>query len=514
MFSIRFEFVLRKSHSFTKPLNMKRILMNFLIIFALTAQISFGQDELPKNSLMLKAVFINYQAPNRENKRIFSDLTNAFEIGYSHHFNNNLSLGIPLRVGVANFPNYDDNLRKVTSYGRDEVYAGLDALLNLHFWRGKTFSPFIYGGVGIAVPAFDFDLLYGQAPIGLGFDIKINDKTSLVLQSDYRLAFDDANDNWQHAIGVKICLCGSDRDKDGVIDSEDACPDDWGTVNGCPDADGDGIRDLDDKCPKEPGVIENNGCPSDKDRDGVYDRDDKCPDVAGTIMGCPDRDKDGVIDMEDACPDDWGTVNGCPDADGDGVRDLDDKCPKVPGPASNQGCPPDRDKDGFPDATDPCPDVAGSINGCPDTDGDGITDNVDKCPNTKGTAANFGCPEIKQEDKKVLDVAMRAVEFQTGTAVITKKSFKNLDEVLGVLKKYPEMQLSIEGHTDNVSDEAVNQKLSEKRAKACLDYLVKKGIDPGRLMSKGFGESKPIGDNKTKEGRQMNRRTEFIPIWR
>ena len=57
-------------------------------------------------------------------------------------------------------------------------------------------------------------------------------------------------------------------------------------------------------------------------------------------------------------------------------------------------------------------DLAGSIGGCPDTDGDTVTDNNDKCPNTKGPVSNMGCPEIKVEDKKVLDVAMRAVQFQ------------------------------------------------------------------------------------------------------
>ena len=178
------------------------------------------------------------------------------------------------------------------------------------------------------------------------------------------------------------------------------------------------------------------------------------------------------------------------------------------------GCPPDRDQDGVPDASDPCPDLAGKINGCPDTDGDGITDNVDKCPNTKGPASNMGCPEIKVEDKKKLDIAMRAVEFRTGTAVITTASYKLLNDVVGVLKSYPEMNLSIEGHTDNVGDAKNNQKLSEKRAKSCLDYLVKKGISADRLKSSGYGSSKPVGDNSTKTGRQSNRRTEFNPVWR
>ena len=203
----------------------------------------------------------------------------------------------------------------------------------------------------------------------------------------------------------------------------------------------------------------------------------------------------------------------------DGIADMEDKCPKEAGPASNGGCPikveiADRDKDGVEDSKDPCPDVYGKMNGCPDTDGDGIADNLDRCPNTFGVASNGGCPEIKVEDKKVLDVAMRAVQFESGTAVITKASYKNLNDIVTVLGKYPEMNLSIEGNTDNVGDDNMNQRLSEKRAKACADYLISKGISSSRMVTVGYGETRPIGDNATPAGRQENRRTEFVPIWR
>ena len=283
---------------------------------------------------------------------------------------------------------------------------------------------------------------------------------------------------------------------------------------GCPDEDGDGISDMDDKCPNLAGVVENMGCPSDRDKDGVYDVDDLCPDLAGTLKGCPDSDKDGVADKDDKCPQIAGTLMGCPDSDRDGIADKDDKCPNEPGPASNAGCPNDRDKDGVEDAKDPCPDTPGKFNGCPDTDGDGLADNLDKCPNTPGIAANNGCPEIKKEDKKVLDVAMRNVQFTTGTATLTKASYKNLNDVINVLKKYPEMMLNIEGHTDDVGEDVNNQKLSERRANACMNYITSKGIVASRLMASGYGESKPIGDNKTSEGRKSNRRTEFNPVWR
>lgn len=493
---------------------MKRILLSFILFILLFTQVSFSQPGPAKNGLTAKAVLFNYQAPHRDNKQIFENLSNGFELGYTRDLSNALSFALPLRIGLANFPIYDKLTKSVNTYTRDKIYTGLDALLQLNFYKNCGISPFVYAGIGGAIPAFDFDNFYAQAPFGAGLDIRVSERLKIALQSDYRFAFEDGFDNWQHAAGIKLLLAPKDRDEDGWPDKMDPCPDDWGTVEGCPDSDADKIADKDDKCPQEAGVPENMGCPSDMDKDGVYDRDDDCPKVAGTVKGCPDKDKDGVADKDDRCPDVAGKIKGCPDTDGDGLVDIDDKCPKVAGPASNNGCPPDRDNDGFPDATDPCPDLAGSIGGCPDTDGDGVTDNNDKCPNTKGPASNMGCPEIKVEDKKVLDVAMRAVQFQTGTAIITKSSFKNLNEVLSVLNKYPEMNLSIEGHTDSVADDALNQKLSEKRAKACADYLIKKGIAASRLMSAGYGETKPIGDNKTKDGRALNRRTEFNPVWR
>jgi outer membrane protein OmpA-like peptidoglycan-associated protein len=112
-----------------------------------------------------------------------------------------------------------------------------------------------------------------------------------------------------------------DRDRDGVLDADDECPDDPGPPEnkGCPDTDGDGLLDKVDKCPKVPGPKENDGCPwPDRDKDGVLDKDDKCPDEPGPKEndGCPDKDRDG-----------------------DTVVDRLDKCPDTPGPPDNDGCP-------------------------------------------------------------------------------------------------------------------------------------------------------------------------------
>ena len=149
----------------------------------------------------------------------------------------------------------------------------------------------------------------------------------------------------------------SDRDKDGIIDKDDACPDTPGPAsddpakNGCPDTDGDGIIDKNDACPKVKGLPNDDpkkhGCPppGDRDGDGIIDKDDACPDVAGekhedpAKNGCPpDRDDDGILDKDDACPDTPGVKSddpkkhGCPpDTDGDGILDKDDACIDTPG---------------------------------------------------------------------------------------------------------------------------------------------------------------------------------------
>jgi outer membrane protein OmpA-like peptidoglycan-associated protein len=319
------------------------------------------------------------------------------------------------------------------------------------------------------------------------------------------------------------CPVVKDTDGDGVPDDTDPCPTIAGKFGGCPDTDGDGVADNLDKCPTVAGTVANNGCPEvkDTDGDGVPDDQDKCPTVAGPASnkGCPevkDTDGDGVPDKDDKCPTVAGPASnkGCPevkDTDGDGVPDDQDKCPTVAGPASNNGCPvaKDSDGDGVPDDQDPCPKVAGKFGGCPDTDGDGVPDNKDKCPSTAGPASNNGCPEIKKEVTERLAYATKAVQFETGKALLKNESYAVLDEVVGIMRSNPDYRLSISGYTDNVGNDESNLKLSQNRAKACFDYLIFRGIKAERMRNAGFGEARPIADNKTEEGRELNRRVEF-----
>jgi len=101
------------------------------------------------------------------------------------------------------------------------------------------------------------------------------------------------------------------------------------------------------------------------------------------------------------------------------------------------------------------------------------------------------------------------VQFVTGSAKLTKSAMAELDKGAQILQDHPKINISIEGHTDNTGSAAGNQKLSEQRAAAVKAYLVKKGVGEERMSTTGYGQTKPIADNKTAKGRTANRRVEF-----
>ncbi|MCX7764312.1 MAG: OmpA family protein [Bacteroidia bacterium] len=312
-----------------------------------------------------------------------------------------------------------------------------------------------------------------------------------------------------------------DTDGDDLPDKEDACPTEAGLAKfkGCPDTDGDDIPDKDDACPKQAGLAKFKGCP-DRDNDDIPDKDDECPTQAGLAQfrGCPDSDGDGIPDKNDACPTQAGLVafQGCPDTDRDGIPDKEDSCPTAAGSAAFKGCP-DSDEDGLPDPEDRCPTQAGPAEnkGCPyaDQDNDGVIDKEDDCPFTPGSRANRGCPDIPKEQKRILDMAFRNLEFETGKAIIRPRSFPYLDTLAFLLIENPSYRLKISGHTDNQGTLDFNLKLSKARAEAVRDYLISRGVSADRFIVEYFGPLRPIASNATPEGRARNRRVEMKVIF-
>lgn len=312
-------------------------------------------------------------------------------------------------------------------------------------------------------------------------------------------------------------LPGPDADHDGVPDAEDACPNSSGvkttdrSTSGCPDADNDGVPDAQDACPGSSGKrtanLRTSGCP-DADDDGIPDAEDKCPDKkAGAhpdkaASGCPiqDDDGDGVPDAEDMCPGEGVGAKpdpkrpGCPykDTDNDGFQDYEDACPTEPPgkfpDAKRQGCPePDRDKDGFVDSQDFCPDQ----------------------PGVEATETNQrGCPKL--EIKQGTTTELKMVNFETNKWVLLPESYPVLDEIAKVLKERTEFKkIVVEGHADDTGTPEWNKTLSQNRARAVMQYLVKKGVKASRLSSIGYGDTRPLEKDTSDAARAKNRRVEM-----
>ncbi len=285
-----------------------------------------------------------------------------------------------------------------------------------------------------------------------------------------------------------------------------------------PDRDGDGVPDSEDKCPDERGDKRNDGCPwpnPDLDEDGICDAwvaakglHSEFAEICEGIDQCPNEQGAG----SDGCPLDN------PDSDKDGVADGLDQCPNNPAGAlvDSTGCPVDSDKDGVQDYKDKCPNTpvgtkVDSVGCTLDSDLDGVIDAIDQCPNTlQGVEVNeVGCPIRKKED---LSKLRKGIQFKLNSAILTKKSYGTLDDIVELMNKYEQAKIEVQGHTDNSGKESYNQNLSERRAKTVADYIIKKGVATDRVRAAGYGSSHPVADNKTKAGREANRRVELIPF--
>jgi OOP family OmpA-OmpF porin len=133
---------------------------------------------------------------------------------------------------------------------------------------------------------------------------------------------------------------------------------------------------------------------------------------------------------------------------------------------------------------------------------DGVCDVDDKCPGTPaGTRVDkVGCP--LEQTLKIL--------FDFDSAELRPESIEELERVVKFMGDVPFATVLVEGHTDSIGSDAYNMGLSDRRAKAVFDYLSSRGVDPARMSSVGYGETRPIADNSTDEGRQQNRRVMLI----
>jgi outer membrane protein OmpA-like peptidoglycan-associated protein len=232
------------------------------------------------------------------------------------------------------------------------------------------------------------------------------------------------------------------------------------------DSDGDGIKDDVDLCPRQAedfdGFQDADGCPDlDNDNDGILDTNDRCPNEPEDFNGVQDQD---------GCPD------GSSDRDGDGIIDSCDKCPDDP-----------EDRDGFQDA-----------DGCPDR---GDRDKIAGAPREEEESAAIAGNAIVIQDQ---------IRFATNSAEILPASVATLAGVATTMKSHPEILLvAIEGHADERSSDERNLELTDRRAMAVLETLVRDGVDRARLRAIGFGSYCPLSVDHGESAWAKNRRVEF-----
>lgn len=214
-----------------------------------------------------------------------------------------------------------------------------------------------------------------------------------------------------------------------------------------------------------------------------------------------DHDKDGINDISDLCrhrpedKDNFEDLDGCPDEDNDqdGVFDGQDQCPLFFGDAP-YGCPvedfrsEDTDLDGIPNTEDDCPDEKETMNAFEDND---------------------GCPDTIPEKLHTVIGRMDSIQFEIGSSVIKDNSVITLEKIEQAMQMYPDYNIRVEGHTDDIGTKKSNDILSQERAQSVVTWLIDHNISAERLEAKGFGSSRPLASNDTSEGQLRNRRVEI-----
>lgn len=544
---------------------MKFIPLTFLSIALITntfAQktqkqpfISFGNlsEKHQAWELGLSNGLIFYTGDVHSGSIAFKEMHPSFGAYSIYHFSDNLSIKPSFLYGQ--FSGSDFNY--VTHQGRNFIFKSqvFEPTVSLMWqpWghvkynvsqginkRGRI-SPYVHLGLGALLinPKVDYyeegnknlltQIEYDKAnttkqhftiPFGVGWRFDISPQWTLGGEASWRAPFSDYIDgisqsanplkrDWYSvatlSLGYRLKY-KKDKDKDGVPDDTDECPDLPGftTAKGCPDRDNDGVLDREDTCPDDKGPIELKGCP-DQDSDGIADYEDHCPFNSGLkkMYGCPDRDKDGVVDYKDLCPDMVGAVSakGCPDKDGDGVMDKQDKCPTEKGSTQTDGCPTkDWDNDGVPDYADACPDKSGDKknNGCPlptTIAEDKVVQqytlqdpqNIAKTPNDSMKNAMIQ-QKYHTETIGILAQAKSKVSFLDNATKLKDISYPALNSIVEILNKDANAKVEINVYCNESKDAILNKKLSEARGRTVYYFLIKNGITAERLRYKGLGD--------------------------
>lgn len=397
----------------------------------------------------------------------------------------------------------------------------------------KGWNPYFYVGGGVmnfsndtkpnvnSGKSIEEDGWVAIVPAGIGAEFALGERVLLDFSlggamsstydlDAYRSGTDDIWDSYLNAsLGITFTgeNCKADKDMDGIGKCDEKK---IGTDPLNPDTDGDGLNDGEEYL-----TYKTNPLQADSDVDGLTDSEEVKSTKTNPLMA--DTDGEGLNDGEEV--NNYKTDPLVADTDKEGLNDAYEVMTSKTNPLLA-----DTDKDGLTDAeelnkykTNPL--VA-------DTDGEGLSDSEEvlkhktnplKKDTDAGTVDDYtevkrGTDPLNAEDDVVkigVPIVLEGITFDVAKATIKPESENTLLKALKTLTTYTDILVEIGGHTDSDGSAKSNQKLSLARAESVKAWLVSKGIEGSRISTMGYGEDKPISDNKTKEGKQKNRRIEF-----
>jgi outer membrane protein OmpA-like peptidoglycan-associated protein len=388
----------------------------------------------------------------------------------------------------------------------------LDLRLRLCPFHTETVIPYIYAGAGAfyythrklpddADTSAEDNVWSGFVPAGLGVQLKLTDYFSLDMHGGYNQTFTkDLNPNketnedsyFTFAVGFRFGDPWGIRDTDGDgLDNKREKQ--LGTDPRKSDTDGDGLKDGDEVKTHLTAPLK-----ADTDGDGLSDSDEIQQYKTDPLK--VDTDGDGLNDGDEVLH--YKTDPQKTDSDSDGLNDGDEVLQYKTDPLMT-----DTDGDKLNDGDEVAKYRTNPLN--KDTDNGTVDDGTEVTRDTDPLNAADDVPKIAITEIGK-PIVLAGIVFKTNSAEIQPASGQILNDAYETLRDNPKLEVEINGYTDATGSRDKNMKLSDSRANAVRQWLIKKGIDEKRLTAKGFGPDNPIGDNKTAEGKQMNRRIEFV----
>lgn len=420
-------------------------------LFGLAATFLMGVSTLnaqsDKYGVYYRFLAMDYVQPQTGDFLKLGETSKGAEIGVTRRLAKNLHLNVPIRIGVA------DGLGDLNN----KLLVGADALVTLEHYRPQNFIvPYL--STGISAHSIDGKLDMGM-PVYGGFHVRLGEGAYLNLQTGYRQSATTNRTSWIHSLGLSTRFGGDAAESTSSLK------------------------------PLPTPVVDNSAAEAAAAKaKAAAEAKAKIEAEAAAAKAKAEADAAAARAKAEAAAakakaDTEAAIRAKADAAAAKAKaEAEAAATKAKAEATTR-----------------------------DSDGDGVVDSQDKCPTVAGSPTNNGCPvEVTKEVKETMTTAMQNVQFETGKSALKNTSFSVLDQLASIMQQHPEYRLKIEGHTDNVGAEASNQRLSQARATTCLNYLVSKGISASRITATGFGSTRPVADNATKEGRDRNRRVEFI----